>query len=93
MNSSELIQAIENDKAASYWLIDQIRLIGKRDIFDFMRDVENLNDVLQLQWHEMTKERMAQERNAQMLKTSTIWKRDQEQMVADFLAGKCEHPI
>ena len=80
MNSSELIQAIENDKAASYWLIDQIRLIGKRDIFDFMRDVENLNDVLQLQWHEMTKERMKKER-------------DREQMMADFLAGKCEHPI
>lgn len=85
MNSSELIQAIENDKAASYWLIDQIRLIGKRDIFDFMRDVETLNDVLQLQWNEMTKERMAQERK--------LWKRDQEQMVEDFLAGKCEHPI
>jgi hypothetical protein len=81
MNSSELIQAIENDKAASYWLIDQIRLIGKRDIFDFMRDVENLNDVLQLQWSEMTKERMAQERI------------DKEQMVVDYLAGECEHPI
>ena len=85
MNSSELIQAIENDKAASYWLIDQIRSIGKRDIYDLMRDVETLNNVLQLQWHEMTKERMAQERK--------FWKRDQEQMMADFLAGKCEHPI
>jgi hypothetical protein len=81
MNSSELIQAIENDKSSSYWLIDQIRLIGKRDIFDFMRDVENLNDVLQLQWSEMTKERMAQERI------------DKEQMVVDYLAGECEHPI
>jgi len=59
MNSSELIQAIENDKSSSYWLIDQIRLIGKRDVLDFMRDVENLNDVLQLQWIEMTKERMS----------------------------------
>ena len=81
MNSSELIQLIENDKAASYWLIDQIRLIGKRDIFDFMRDVENLNDVLQLQWSEMTKERIAKERI------------DKEQMVVDYLAGECEHPI
>ena len=77
MNSSELIQLIENDKSSSYWLIDQIRLIDKRDIFDFMRDVENLNDVLQLKWHEMTKERMAQERIAQ------------EQMVVDYLAGEC----
>jgi len=59
MNSSELIQVIENDKSSSYWLIDQIRLIGKRDILDFMRDVENLNDVLQLQWIEMTEERMS----------------------------------
>lgn len=83
MNSSELIQAIENDKAASYWLIDQIRLIGKRDIFDFMRDVETLNDVLQLQWNEMTKERMKKERMAQ----------EQMRRVEDFLAGKCEHPI
>ena len=41
-----------------------------------MRDVENLNDVLQLKWHEMTKERIAQ-----------------EQMVVDYLAGECEHPI
>jgi len=53
MNSSELIEAIERDKSASYWLIDQVRQLGKRDIIDQIRDVETLKEVLELQWDEL----------------------------------------
>lgn len=52
MNSSELIEAIENDRSSSYWLIEQIRQISKRDIIDQIRDVETLKEVLELQWDE-----------------------------------------
>jgi hypothetical protein len=53
MNSSELIEAIERDKSASYWLIEQVRQLGKRDIIDQIRDVETLKEVLELQWDEL----------------------------------------
>ena len=54
MNSSELIEAIENDRSSSHWLIEQVRQIGKRDIIDQIRDVETIKEVLELQWDEMT---------------------------------------
>lgn len=77
IHSFKLIQEIENDKSSSYWLIDQIRSIGNRDIYDLMRDVDTLKRVLEFQWEETLRElRVAQ-----------------EQMVVDYLAGKCEHPI
>ena len=53
MKSSELIEAIENDKSASYWLLEQVRQISKRDIIDQIRDVETLKEVLELQWDEL----------------------------------------
>jgi hypothetical protein len=52
MNSSELIEAIENDRSSSYWLLEQVRQISKRDIIDQIRDVETLKEVLELQWDE-----------------------------------------
>jgi hypothetical protein len=52
MNSSELIEAIENDRSSSSWLIEQVRQISKRDIIDQIRDVETLKEVLELQWDE-----------------------------------------
>jgi hypothetical protein len=52
MNSSELIEAIENDRSSSYWLLEQVRQISKRDIIDQIRDVETLREVLELQWDE-----------------------------------------
>jgi len=52
MNSSELIEAIENDRSSSYWLLEQVRQISKRDIIDQLRDVETLKEVLELQWDE-----------------------------------------
>ena len=53
MKSFELIEAIEQDRSASYWLIQQVREIGKRDIIDQLRDVETLKEVLELQWDEL----------------------------------------
>jgi hypothetical protein len=53
MNSSELIEAIEQDMSASRWLIEQVRQLGKRDIIDQIRDVETLKEVLELQWDEL----------------------------------------
>lgn len=53
MKSSELIEAIEKDGYSSYWLIEQVRQISKRDIIDQIRDVETLKEVLELQWDEL----------------------------------------
>ena len=53
MKSFELIEAIEQDRSASYWLIQQVREIGKRDIVDQLRDVETLKEVLEFQWDEL----------------------------------------
>jgi hypothetical protein len=53
MNSSELIEAIENDRSSSSWLLEQVRQISKRDIIDQIRDVETLKEVLELQWDEL----------------------------------------
>lgn len=53
MKSFELIEAIEQDRSASYWLTQQVREIGKRDIIDQLRDVETLKEVLELQWDEL----------------------------------------
>jgi hypothetical protein len=53
MNSSELIEAIEQDMSASHWLIEQVRQLGKRDIIDQIRDVETLKEVLEFQWDEL----------------------------------------
>jgi hypothetical protein len=53
MNSSELIEAIEQDMSASRWLIEQVRQLGKRDIIDQIRDVETLKEVLEFQWDEL----------------------------------------
>jgi hypothetical protein len=53
MNSSELIEAIENDRSSSSWLLEQVRQISKRDIIDQIRDVETLKKVLELEWDEL----------------------------------------
>lgn len=53
MKSFELIEAIEQDRSASYWLIQQVREIGKRDLIDQLRDVETLKEVLEFQWDEL----------------------------------------
>jgi hypothetical protein len=53
MNSSELIEAIEQDMSASRWLIEQVRQLGERDIIDQIRDVETLKEVLEFQWDEL----------------------------------------
>lgn len=77
MNSSQLIESIERDPSTSYWLLDQVRLMDRRDIYDLMRDVALLGEVLDLKWDETTRELRA----------------EQAKMVNGFLTGKCEHPI
>ena len=44
---SEMIEDIEKDPAASYWLKEQISLIGKRDLIDHLLDVDTLKTVLE----------------------------------------------
>jgi hypothetical protein len=77
INSSQLIESIERDPSSSFWLLDQVRLMDRRDLYDLMWDVDTLKQLLDLKWDETTRKLRA----------------EQAKMVNDFLAGKCEHPI
>ena len=67
MNSSQLIESIERDPSSSYWLLEQVRRIDKRDIYDLMRDVALLGEVLDLKWDE-TKNFNRESRRAEQAK-------------------------
>ena len=77
INSSQLIESIERDPSSSFWLLDQVRLMDRRDLYDLMWDVDTLKQLLDLKWDETTRKLRA----------------EQAKMVNDFLTGKCEHPI
>ena len=77
INSSQLIESIERDPSSSFWLLDQVRLMDRRDLYDLMWDVGTLKQLLDLKWDETTRKLRA----------------EQAKMVNDFLTGKCEHPI
>lgn len=46
------VDRLEGSEATSYWLIEAVRELDKRDIVDVLNDVETLRQVFQLKWHE-----------------------------------------
>jgi len=46
--SKDMIEEVKNDPAASYWLKEQVGLIGKRDLHDHICDVDHLEQILEL---------------------------------------------
>ena len=54
--STKAIEEIKNDPAASYWLRDQVSLIGKRDICDLIRDMAELKRIALLIHEEASRE-------------------------------------
>lgn len=60
-SASQLIESIERDPSTSYWLLEQVRRIDKRDIYDLMRDVDMLKQLLDLKWDETTRELRAEQ--------------------------------
>ena len=43
-----MIEENKNDPAASYWLKEQVEIIGKRDLHDHICDVDHLKQILDL---------------------------------------------
>lgn len=51
-----MIASIERDPSSSVWLLDQVRHIDKRDVYDLMRDVAILGEVIDLKEEDVLNE-------------------------------------
>lgn len=56
MQTSQLEKNLKDCPSTSFWLKQQLNVIGERDIVDALNDVETLLGVLNLRFKSMTEE-------------------------------------